>query len=75
MAILTSTMIFILCNKRYRKRILQQIWLSSRQQRRKLNNETITVLEKDHQAEASTASDELGDVYNTAGITKPDFPE
>jgi hypothetical protein len=43
----------------------------------KINNETITVLEKDYQAEASKliASDEFGDVYNTAGITnKPDFP-
>jgi hypothetical protein len=43
----------------------------------KINNETITVLEKGYQAEASklTVSDELGDVYNTAGITtKPDFP-
>jgi hypothetical protein len=43
----------------------------------KLNNETITVLEKDYQAEASklTASDQVGDVYTTAGITeKPDFP-
>ena len=43
----------------------------------KMNNETITVLEKDYQAEASKliASDEFGDIYNTAGITtKPDFP-
>lgn len=43
----------------------------------KINNETITVLEKDYQAEASKliASDELGDIYNTAGVTeKPDFP-
>ncbi|MFV8354383.1 energy transducer TonB [Flavobacterium sp. XS2P14] len=43
----------------------------------KLNNETITVLEKDYQAEASklTASDQVGDIYTTAGITeKPDFP-
>ena len=43
----------------------------------KINNESITILEKDYQAEASklTASDEFGDVYNTPGITtKPDFP-
>jgi len=43
----------------------------------KINNKSITILEKDYQAEASklTASDEFGDVYNTAGLTeKPDFP-
>ena len=43
----------------------------------KLNNETIAVLEKDYQVEASklTSSDQVGDIYTTAGITeKPDFP-
>ncbi|MBB1192611.1 regulatory sensor-transducer, BlaR1/MecR1 family protein [Flavobacterium sp. SOK18b] len=43
----------------------------------KLNNDTITVLEKDYQVEASklTSSDQVGDIYTTTGITeKPDFP-